>query len=196
MKNKNIALTISGILLVGNLAVAMEGEKEKSLEPSNSLTIQSILHDDKEKISMNPLYLSNIPIEKSAEFPAEKKRTSSGKVSKTLPLNRSRKNSGSPRAGVSTSPKSVSSNQTMAFLVDQGKDCEEKKRSSCLLPDEQKESPRQEKSPRLGFKRYSLVGPVEDIQIPVPNSSQMEQQGSLGREGAISPMCQRGDSFL
>lgn len=210
MRNKNLAVLISGILLNENPAVAMNEDVVEFSKKSQSPTIELI---DLKKDSMS--------IDHS-DLSAKKQ-----KVSKTLPLNR-RKSSGSPRTTSISAPKSISPKQTTAFLEDQRKSDEGKRKESLSSsPDEQKESPghlqpafenekkepskltivhskeekqsqegKKESSPRPGFKKYSLVGPIVHQQIPFPNSSQSEQTDSPGRDGAISPMRQSRDQVF
>lgn len=174
MNTINLTLVISAILFTTKPVVAMEGVDTPEI-PSSSMGQQILPHE--KVISIDPLDLSTISIEKTTE-PLPKR-----KVSKTLPLNR-RKSSGSPRVGAINSPKSVLPNQTIPLVEDQRKDLGETKEFSSSVLDEQCGSPKclittpQEKkikSPRPGFKRYSLEGPI-DILGSSSNSSQVEQK--------------------
>lgn len=174
MNTINLTLVISAILFTTKPVVAMEGVD--TLETPSSSSGQQILPHEKE-ISIDPLDLSTISIEKTTD-PTPKR-----KVSKTLPLNR-RKSSGSPRVGGINSPKFVLLHQMAPLLEDQRKDLGETKEFSSSALDEQYGSPRcliivpQEKkikSPRPGFKRYSLEGPI-DFLGSSSNSSQGEQK--------------------
>lgn len=174
MNTINLTLVISAILFTTKPVVAMEGVDTPEI-PSSSMGQQILPHE--KMISIDPLDLSTISIEKTTE-PLPKR-----KVSKTLPLKR-RKSSGSPRVGAINSPKSVLPNQTIPLVEDQRKDLGETKEFSSSVLEEQYGSPKclittpQEKkikSPRPGFKRYSLEGPI-DILGYSSNSSQVEQK--------------------
>jgi hypothetical protein len=201
MKSKNLTLLISMILLIDNPALAMEGKGEKSAEIANSPIIQSIVYHEEKKLSVDLESLSVVSIDKTAEPSTEKRVESPTKRKDFITIPIRRKSAVSPRGKEINSPK-----QNTTFLEEQGKDPDPitvRKAFSSLIEDDQNDSSRcvistsqEEKkpSPRSGFKRYSLIGPIEFLRIP-QNSSQEEskdfsigtEQISPGRDGAISP---------
>lgn len=129
MKNTHLTITISMILFTIHPVFAAEDKTGEFPETPCSPTVQPTFFDGEGMASSDSSSLPSSPAEKSMEISLEKKTVSSErKISKTLPLDYRRKNSGSTKVR-KMGPSSIlmSLNQTMAFLENQGKDRREEK---------------------------------------------------------------------
>lgn len=182
MINKSHVLTISWVLFSASPAMVMEKIEDEFSTDSTSAILPKICLTENKNNSNDPQ--NQIPII------AEKKTViSEEEAGKIVPFNHRRKSSGSPRIKIYTAPRSTSPKQTSAFLQNSKKGNEGVGTESISIsPDEKKEFiedlsktsvERKPKPLSPNCRRYSLIGPMEILQVPIQNSSQNEQTSSL-----------------